>query len=774
MGELLFEGRSSVGPSVYSVRTTATAAVLRDSHVKTLYLLLALTAGAAASAADAQTWNRLGNDGGQVDHLLADPTQPGRVYVTSAGIALSDDAGRHWRPANAGLDSEARAVVVGLVADADQPGRLYLLDGAGRLMRSDNGAQSWLATGYSLILGAAPFGRGRLPMADVPGSSTSLLLVQSNAVYKSTDSGATFTPIIQLGWDGRPVTTIAVDPANPQHILVGTDVSSQSIFGATLLRSTNGGASFNTVSGDPGIGAGTSIAFVPGGPILAVLNGRVHVSSNGGASWQSSGVVANRIAVSPSPPYEAVAMTATSCRRSTDFLAGSTACDAGLPTDATFVRFTDLAVAADGPNAFRAVATASVIGTRAWQSTEAGWATSNAGLSSRHMRGLALVPGDANSLLAGYWIETAYETTPLFMTRNRGVQWSSALDDRAKYIRTLAVDPTTATQASTTTVYAGGLSLYVSGQPTRASVYRSDDGGQNWTVLEQGLPAGSLPGSAQRSLIRNLLVDPRSCATPPAVGRCRNGPLQRVFALASTEGWRVLRSDARGGNWVSGDAEGSGLPRLTDDGNAYEAIYPVDIEVAASGNVYLSTLHVAEADDGSPVQPVMASGVFLSTDGGLHWQQRSTGLPLLPGATQSYPDVPAIVAHPRRPDVLWAAVGQYLGPSRIYKTLDGGANWFATSPVLSDCWVRDLQVDLSAPDVVYAAGTGVGLTSACILRSEDGGSSWQRVGDPLPFGVINEVRWNEHDQARLVVSTEQGVWEGLVAPDKIFIGRFDD
>lgn len=160
--------------------------------------LLALCA--IAGSANAQAWTRLGNDGGVVSYLLADPTTPGRLYATAAGITVSDDAGRSWRPASIGLHATSRGAVLGLVADADLPGRLYVVDIDGRLMRSDDAALSWTPTGYSLSIAAAPFGFSRLPMADVPGSTTTLLLAAGDGtIYKSTDSGATFAPLIYLG-----------------------------------------------------------------------------------------------------------------------------------------------------------------------------------------------------------------------------------------------------------------------------------------------------------------------------------------------------------------------------------------------------------------------------------------------------------------------------------------------------------------------------------------------------------------------------------------------
>lgn len=86
--------------------------------------------------------------------------------------------------------------------------------------------------------------------------------------------------------------------------------------------------------------------------------------------------------------------------------------------------------------------------------------------------------------------------------------------------------------------------------------------------------------------------------------------------------------------------------------------------------------------------------------------------------------------------------------------------------------MRELQVDLAVPDRAYAAGDGVGFASARIDRSEDGGSSWQCVAANAPAAKIYDLRWDERDRSRLIMATDDGLWQLRAPSEKIVVEGF--
>ena len=91
---------------------------------------------------------------------------------------------------------------------------------------------------------------------------------------------------------GGPVTSLAVDPADPGRVLASARGVHESI----------GGAAWQTLLPDP---AGGSVAFAPDRPsrVYAALGGRVLVSDDGGATWAPTGL-------DDDDPIQAVAVSA--------------------------------------------------------------------------------------------------------------------------------------------------------------------------------------------------------------------------------------------------------------------------------------------------------------------------------------------------------------------------------------------------------------------------------------------------------------------------------
>jgi photosystem II stability/assembly factor-like uncharacterized protein/PKD repeat protein len=129
------------------------------------------------------------------------------------------------------------------------------------------------------------------------------------------------------------------------------------------------------------------------------------------------------------------------------------------------------------------------------------------------------------------------------------------------------------------------------------------------------------------------------------------------------------------------------------------------IRVSWQANVYCI--------DQSPSHPDIvycgteSGGIFKTTDKGLNWQ---------PASHQTLmTTVRAIKVHPSNPDIVYAGDGR-----KVYKTLDGGANW-AVLLDQSSLDVNDIAIRPDSTDVILLAG-GKGL-----YRSVDGGANWTQL-----------------------------------------------
>jgi len=216
--------------------------------------------------------------------LLVDPTNPdGLLLGTHAGLYRSSDGGRHWqffKLPNRDAMSLAR---VGT-------GKTLWMAGHGVFARSEDGGQTWQELQPS-----------SLPSLDIHGFAvdphtpgTVYAAVAGQALYRSTDNGATFTrasPDV-----GAAVMALAVTPSGD---LLAGDMQ------RGLLRSSNGGRSWSETLNAQLAG----LAVSPRNPQLILAAGPgVLRSSDGGRTWKQvleiqSG--AGPVAWSPSVPARA-------------------------------------------------------------------------------------------------------------------------------------------------------------------------------------------------------------------------------------------------------------------------------------------------------------------------------------------------------------------------------------------------------------------------------------------------------------------------------------
>jgi photosystem II stability/assembly factor-like uncharacterized protein len=244
-------------------------------------------------------------------------------------------------------------------------------------------------------------------------------------------------------------------------------------------------------------------------------------------------------------------------------------------------------------------------------------------------------------------------------------------------------------------------------------IYRSTDGGRTWQRRDEGIAGG------QGLSFRGLTVEPGNSDVVYAAGEISSW----VWAGKEIKGFFdltkgvVYKSTDGGGHWQA-IWQGDNLAR-------YVWIDPRDVDT-----LYVSTgIFDRDAANSDPVSwrqgnPIPGGvGIVKSVDGGATWTPINEGLENL--------YVGSLFMHPENPDVLLAGAGHwvsyglgYYEGSGVYLTTDGGAHWELVQRTPDGAPITSVEFALSDPNIAYAGG---GNQFYC---SEDGGRTWQLLLRP--------------------------------------------
>jgi photosystem II stability/assembly factor-like uncharacterized protein len=297
------------------------------------------------------------------------------------GLFRSRDLGKTWLNADAGLFLNAALAVAVDPADSN-----HLLMGTDTgLLRSRNGGRSWALEGQGQIIGAVfalEFSRdGRSALGAAP-----------SGVFRFED--------------GQWTNAAAAQAAAPARAIVGDSAGRIYLLGQReLFASDDGGRSFTAVPATLPEGAAMTalaVAREPKEVLLAVVDGALMASEDGGREWQRrtgglGDLPIDMIALDPAVPERIWAAGADRIHVSDDLGSTWRAVGQALPDPGTNVR----GIAADPTATTLVVTTArgmyrSVDGGSTWTLTE--------GNLPVHLEAGPLVrdPSDARTLYAGY------------------------------------------------------------------------------------------------------------------------------------------------------------------------------------------------------------------------------------------------------------------------------------------------------------------------------------------------------------------------------------
>ncbi len=746
------------------------------------------TLAAGAASAGSGNWTSDGPWGGTVHVLEVNPASPNVIFAsTRGGIFRSDDGGVSWVRKQAGMTGRIE-IRHSFAMDRQLPSTLWAVDTFGRVNRTTDSGENWAQTGAVL---PTPNVKGLL---DAPGSTGRLYVLPwgTPGILASTDNGNNFSPLPSTGLPNKQIGMLAIDPTNPLRLVAGTtiDYDLDPAHPQTLFLSTNGGTSWTgvlTLGTSPGEyhGEVTSIRFGAGNEVYAAVDGLLYRSNDKGASWtgplNGAGYGIAWAEPDPGSPGTVLIGGNSGMKRSTDGGVSATAINGGL--DVT-------------PGAVAAIRTIRLhpsyptipdlwIGTEEagmYFSSDGGanWFASNDGLAGTNIRGLAMFHNaSTHRLFAGYG-DPAWPSPALFRGNAPGpggpFSWAPGNNGlRAYQIRALAIDPTTTSGGiGTTRIYAAGRAAFPGATPGIRSggLYRSVNGGSTWHSIDSGLPLAN-DGQAFLSTVRSLVLDPRSCASPPTSGPCTSGPLQTLYATSTGRSipplndiqFRVLKSIDGGNSWTSADA---GIPQPISSGPGVQQqllVVPIVINPANPQELFVGAL---ASWYGLSTPPTIASGVFRSTDGGATWGHRSNGLPRYPGSTDTVLDVLSLAINPVNPLEIWCSVINLATDSDqggIYHTVDGGLNWTNSSTGLASVDIRAIAVDASNPSVLYASGGGTDANPGNIYKSIDSGATWNSISVGLPADAALALLVDPVEPSVLYAGTTSGLWSLTQVPD---------
>ena len=144
-----------------------------------------------------------------------------------------------------------------------------------------------------------------------------------------------------------------------------------------------------------------------------------------------------------------------------------------------------------------------------------------------------------------------------------------------------------------------------------------------------------------------------------------------------------------------------------------------------------------------------------------------------------------IAFHPTNSDIIWAGTPA----GGLWKSTNGGDTWFPKTDDLPNLGVSDIVIHPTNPEIMYIAtgdedgitsGSGYGVGSVGVLKSIDGGNSWNTTGltfNVAHFNVISSLVIDKNNSNILLASTDRGIYKSFnsgVEWSKQLSGDFTD
>ncbi len=680
------------------------------------------------------------------------------MYVTDnySGVSKSQDGGKTWFASNRGITgrfgvSGDAIPVFTLTVDPNNPDIIWAgLKNSKGLYKSTNAGQTWVDVtppiteaqfvfrGVTVQQGNSNvvYAQGELPMND-PG------LVHDKVkgrIYRTEDGGLNWTMIWEgdnlvryvfihpennellfaslgifdreandsncpvehgtggvlkltkegSGWDNyfmnngltdMYVGTLSMHPDNPDIMLAGAGntacsryedpVGVWNLTGGVFLT-IDGGETWNKTLANDTI---TSVEFSPNDPDVAYAGGqhKIYRSDNGGVSWVPiSGLT---------------------------FAWGPVGAPAGFPID--------FLIDPSNPGTIFS----NNYGGGNTKSTDGGatWTLASDGYTGALMLDVAVNPNNPN-------IVYGTARSGVFRSKNGGKTWQG-----------LATPPAYLSTAYGIAVKPDDPNVIIVSHELLGSVFRSVDGGLNWTqvfTIPNVVPGVDADQHGFKSI--EFAAEPNSHIV--YAGACRGSvALDDIFNNDKKLSEGVFKSTNGGVTWV--DASDS---KVTDKCMTSIAIHPTDPNI-----VYASAPY---------------AGVYKTIDGGKNWLLLS-GLPV---------DMRSVAIDPINSNIVYAGALQ----GGVYRSTNGGSTWVAFKDGMEpNDPILDIVIDPTNHERIWAASRATGIY---LWLAEEG--LWTHINNGLLTRSIQSIDISSDGQVLYAATSGEGVFRlGEVTSGNIYL-----
>jgi photosystem II stability/assembly factor-like uncharacterized protein len=260
-------------------------------------------------------------------------------------------------------------------------------------------------------------------------------------------------------------------------------------------------------------------------------------------------------------------------------------------------------------------------------------------------------------------------------------------------------------------------------------VYKSTDGGENWTNV----------GLKESERISKILVDPNNTDT---VYVCAPG---KLWSDSDERG--LYKTTDGGKSWtkiLKGANASTGCSMISFDRANPQTIFASMWDFRRKGWTFRSGGDGAGAFSGS--------GLFKSTNGGSSWveldEKSAAGLPSKPWGRI------AIAVAPSNPNVVYATIEAEIPKDGLYRSNDGGKTWKQLDRSQSMIWrpfyFSNLIIDPKDENKVYKPDIS-------LIASTDGGNSFSDISGGA-HGDFHCVWIDPNNTDHLITGDDGGVW----------------